>query len=183
LQHPNPVLEQVHSKNRIQLVQQPQWFPEGISILKRIVTVVIERDFYIRRWNFSTKPAQNNTESKPVRKSSGPRLRRSYPENKTVSGRRRNAVEIGPENLKNTATVFSYKPMIVPMFKYAFLVYHRDYLHFLNELQQVGVLHIMPQSTEEYVEHPDNKSTLLLRVKEKIRFLEKRLSQPTNNFR
>ncbi len=69
--------------------------------------------------------------------------------------------------------------MIVPMFKYAFLLYHRDYLHFLNELQQVGVLHIMPQSTEEYVEHPDNKSTLLLRVKEKIRFLEKRLSQPT----
>lgn len=37
--------------------------------------------------------------------------------------------------------------MIVPMKKYSFLVYHQDYMHFLKELQELGVLDIIERET------------------------------------
>ncbi len=38
--------------------------------------------------------------------------------------------------------------MIVPMKKYAFLVYHADYMDFLSELRDLGVLHVRYRSIE-----------------------------------
>jgi V/A-type H+/Na+-transporting ATPase subunit I len=32
--------------------------------------------------------------------------------------------------------------MIVPMYKYAFLVYHSAYKNFLNDIRKIGVVHI-----------------------------------------
>lgn len=63
--------------------------------------------------------------------------------------------------------------MIVPMFKYGFLVHHSDYDHFLDDLQQLGVLHIIER------EHADSegirqKSTEINRIEKAIAFLEKR---------
>lgn len=63
--------------------------------------------------------------------------------------------------------------MIVPMFKYGFLVYHRDYEHFLDEIQRLGVLHVIRREhepTEEIVKY----SELADQLEQAIRFLEKR---------
>jgi V/A-type H+-transporting ATPase subunit D len=58
-----PVLEQVHFKEaEFSLFSNPQWFPEGISILKRIVTVVIERDFYIRKMELLNQARRKTTQ-------------------------------------------------------------------------------------------------------------------------
>lgn len=63
--------------------------------------------------------------------------------------------------------------MIVAMYKYGFLVYHREYDRFLGELQQLGVLHIIEKKqngSEEVV----LKSGLLNRMENAVQFLEKR---------
>lgn len=69
--------------------------------------------------------------------------------------------------------------MIVPMFKYGFLIFHRDFEHFLDEIQQLGVLHIIrreQEPTEEIVKY----SKLASQLEETIRFLEKRTPQKQN---
>jgi len=38
--------------------------------------------------------------------------------------------------------------MIVPMLKYSFLVYHKDYTRFLKELRRLGVVHIIEKERE-----------------------------------
>lgn len=38
--------------------------------------------------------------------------------------------------------------MIVPMYKYAFLVYHSDYRNFLNNIRRIGVVHISTKNNE-----------------------------------
>jgi V/A-type H+-transporting ATPase subunit I len=38
--------------------------------------------------------------------------------------------------------------MVTPMLKYTFLVYHRDYLAFLEALQDVGVVEIVERDVE-----------------------------------
>ncbi len=38
--------------------------------------------------------------------------------------------------------------MIVPMFKYHFLVFHKEYRDFLGKLQQIGVLHVVEKDAE-----------------------------------
>lgn len=63
--------------------------------------------------------------------------------------------------------------MIVPMFKYGFLVYHREYGHFLAEMQQLGVLHIIrreQEPTQEIIRH----SKYVNELKQAVEFLEKR---------
>jgi V/A-type H+-transporting ATPase subunit I len=64
--------------------------------------------------------------------------------------------------------------MIVKMKKYAFLVYHKDYRHFLNSLQQQGVLHVKERGQAD-IEGGDLKDKLLLlnRIQESIKFLDK----------
>ena len=39
--------------------------------------------------------------------------------------------------------------MIIPMKKYSFLIYHREYLEFLNKLQEIGVLHVIEKQSGE----------------------------------
>ncbi len=39
--------------------------------------------------------------------------------------------------------------MIVPMKKYSFLIYHKDYLEFLDKLQEIGVLHVIEKQSGE----------------------------------
>ncbi len=63
--------------------------------------------------------------------------------------------------------------MIVPIRKYAFLVYHRDYDHFLDDLGELGVLHIVEKQTE-LDEKTLDKHDQLKQVKEAISFLKNR---------
>ncbi|WP_462317395.1 V-type ATP synthase subunit I [Marinilabilia sp.] len=45
--------------------------------------------------------------------------------------------------------------MIVPMFKYSFLVFHADYDHFLEHLKEMGVAHILEHQEEPTTEMQD----------------------------
>ena len=38
--------------------------------------------------------------------------------------------------------------MIVPMLKYSFLVFHTEYLSFLKELQELGVVHVVQKEVQ-----------------------------------
>ncbi len=63
--------------------------------------------------------------------------------------------------------------MIIPMTKYSFLVYHREYENFLQELRDLGVVHLI----EKQAEIPDDireQYQLIDRVDRTIRFLNKR---------
>jgi len=63
--------------------------------------------------------------------------------------------------------------MITPMIKYSFLIYHKDYIPFLEHLQELGVLHII----EKKKEIDDNiKSSLhqISEINKTLKFLEKR---------
>ena len=64
--------------------------------------------------------------------------------------------------------------MIVPMFKYHFLVYHKEYRDFLEKLQQVGVLHVV----EKEMEMPDEikqKDLWTEKIEKAIQFLKGRV--------
>ncbi len=63
--------------------------------------------------------------------------------------------------------------MIVPIRKYTFLVYHRDYEHFLNDLGGLGVLHIVEKRTD-LDENTLDKLDQLKQVNEAISFLKTR---------
>ncbi|WP_319590691.1 V-type ATPase 116kDa subunit family protein [uncultured Draconibacterium sp.] len=63
--------------------------------------------------------------------------------------------------------------MIVPMLKYTFLVYHREYEDFLIELCRLGVVHIAERNVE-VSDKIKKKYTKLSAYKKAINFLEKR---------
>lgn len=63
--------------------------------------------------------------------------------------------------------------MIVPIRKYTFLVYHRDYDHFLDDLGELGVLHIVEKQTE-LDEKTLDKLDQLKQVNETMSFLKHR---------
>ncbi len=69
--------------------------------------------------------------------------------------------------------------MIIPMYKYSFLVYHKEYSSFLKKLQQIGVLHIIEKETET-VSDIQKKLQLIKRLDKTIKFLEKREVEETN---
>ena len=63
--------------------------------------------------------------------------------------------------------------MIAPMKKYSFLVFHKDYLKFLEDMQQLGVLHLI----ERQKDVPDSvleRYDLINKVNGVVRFLQKR---------
>ncbi|MCF8327907.1 MAG: hypothetical protein K9I29_06385 [Bacteroidales bacterium] len=63
--------------------------------------------------------------------------------------------------------------MIIPMRKYSFLIFHRDYESFLQKLKDLGVVHIIEQNKdagEELLEKYQN----LKRFDKNIKFLKKR---------
>lgn len=63
--------------------------------------------------------------------------------------------------------------MIIPMFKYGFLIYHQEYESFLNDLQQLGVLHVIEKdyAGSEDIRH---KTGFVNQLEKTIQFLEKR---------
>ncbi len=63
--------------------------------------------------------------------------------------------------------------MIVPMFKYYFLVFHEDYQQFLEEIQQLGVVHVVKKEVELTAEIKQ-KYTFADQLEKTIEFLEKR---------
>ncbi|BDX39171.1 hypothetical protein CYCD_25260 [Tenuifilaceae bacterium CYCD] len=64
--------------------------------------------------------------------------------------------------------------MIVPMIKYSFLVYHKQYEEFLDEIRNIGVVHIIEKPFEETQTLKANKS-LLNEYSSTISLLKKRL--------
>jgi len=63
--------------------------------------------------------------------------------------------------------------MIVPMLKYSFLVYHREYLTFLEHLQQLGVVHMI-EKNKEISDSIREKYELIKQITYVIRFLQNR---------
>ncbi len=68
--------------------------------------------------------------------------------------------------------------MIVKMKKYAFLVYHKDYEHFLESLQERGVLHVKDRGAVDVESGQQCDKLLLLNyIQEAIKFLEKKIDK------
>ncbi len=63
--------------------------------------------------------------------------------------------------------------MIVPMLKYSFLVYHKDYTRFLKELRRLGVVHIIEKEREVPSEIRD-KFDHIKEIGSVLKFLAKR---------
>jgi V/A-type H+-transporting ATPase subunit I len=63
------------------------------------------------------------------------------------------------------------------MYKYGFFVYHQEYADFLNDIQQLGVLHVVEREHEGGFEIMQ-KSVLVNRIEKMIQFLEKRNPVP-----
>jgi V/A-type H+-transporting ATPase subunit I len=63
--------------------------------------------------------------------------------------------------------------MISPMIKYSFLIYHKEYLQFLEELQKLGMLHII-QKTKEVNEQIKESLNEIGELNKTIKLLEKR---------
>ncbi len=72
--------------------------------------------------------------------------------------------------------------MIVPMKKYSFLVYHKEYELFLKSLQELGVLHVIEKKPDD-VENEGlrEKYSLLADLTKNIKFLEKREIKEANS--
>jgi V/A-type H+/Na+-transporting ATPase subunit I len=63
--------------------------------------------------------------------------------------------------------------MIVPMLKYSFLVYHKEFNDFLIKLQDLGVVHIIEKKIEAN-ETLTKSLALITKIKDAVKFLEKR---------
>ncbi len=64
--------------------------------------------------------------------------------------------------------------MIVPMQKYTFLVFHKEYDSFLNELQELGVLHIVEKKDETTELRMQEMYKKAERIEKAVNFLQKR---------
>ncbi len=69
--------------------------------------------------------------------------------------------------------------MIIPMRKYVFMIFHREYHDFVEGLQNVGVVHIVQKETEVTYKTKD-KHKKLDQLETAIRFLTKREIVPSN---
>ncbi len=63
--------------------------------------------------------------------------------------------------------------MITPMIKYSFLIYHKEYITFLEKLQELGVLHII-QKKKEIDEHIRLSLQQISEINITLKFLERR---------
>ena len=63
--------------------------------------------------------------------------------------------------------------MITPMIRYSFLIYHQEYNDFLQNLQDIGVLHIAEKATD-YDEETKQALEDIKQLNETIRFLERK---------
>ena len=67
--------------------------------------------------------------------------------------------------------------MIVPMQKYSFLIFHKEYSSFLKDLQDIGVVHIIEKKVE-ITEEIKEQYKILNRFDKTIKSLEKRKIDP-----
>ena len=67
--------------------------------------------------------------------------------------------------------------MIIPMLKYDFLVYHKEYHPFLEELQELGVLHVAGKEVE-ITDEIRQKYRKVEQIEKAIQFLSKREVKP-----
>ena len=63
--------------------------------------------------------------------------------------------------------------MITPMMKYSFLIYHKEYIAFLEKLQELGVLHII-EKKKEIDENIKLSLQQISEINKTLKFLEKR---------
>lgn len=63
--------------------------------------------------------------------------------------------------------------MITPMKKYSFLLYHKDYTQFLEDLQELGVVHII-EKKEEVDETTREKLQFISQINKTLTFLKRR---------
>ncbi|MBN1996633.1 V-type ATP synthase subunit I [candidate division KSB1 bacterium] len=70
--------------------------------------------------------------------------------------------------------------MIVPMLKYTFLVYHKEYAAFLKDLQKLGVIHIV-EKKEKTLESVHQKILLSNELQETIKYLQSRRLEAKND--
>jgi len=70
--------------------------------------------------------------------------------------------------------------MIVPMLKYAFLIYHKEYEDFLNEIRKLGVVHVIEKAFEE-TDSLKNKKELIHELNAVIALLKKRIPLPSGS--
>ncbi len=63
--------------------------------------------------------------------------------------------------------------MITPMKKYSFLLYHKDYKQFLEDLQELGVVHII-EKKEEVDEATREKLQFISQINKTLTFLKRR---------
>ena len=64
--------------------------------------------------------------------------------------------------------------MITPMAKYSFLVFHSDYTGFLQNLRDLGILHVAEKRSEEKPARLESQFQLVKRYEKAIRFLKQR---------
>jgi V/A-type H+-transporting ATPase subunit I len=65
--------------------------------------------------------------------------------------------------------------MIIPMKKYSFLVYHREYNDFLNDLRKIGILHVIEKESGELADEKLREQyNLISQYNAAIKFLQKR---------
>jgi len=63
--------------------------------------------------------------------------------------------------------------MIVPMQKYSFLIFHKEYNSFLKEIQEIGVIHII-EKNKNITDEIREQYRLLSNYAKILKFLEKR---------
>jgi V/A-type H+/Na+-transporting ATPase subunit I len=72
--------------------------------------------------------------------------------------------------------------MIVPMKKYSFLVYHREYEQFLKQIQDLGVVHVIEKESGDIENEELNEQYAKIKeISNSIKFLEKRDVEPSEN--
>jgi V/A-type H+-transporting ATPase subunit I len=65
--------------------------------------------------------------------------------------------------------------MIVPMKKYSFLIYHKEYTRFLDELRKTGILHVIEKQSGELADEKLREQYFLInQYNSVIKFLQKR---------
>jgi len=67
--------------------------------------------------------------------------------------------------------------MVSPMIKYSFLIYYKEYIPFLDELQKMGMLHII-EKNKEINDHIKQSLFEITELTKSIKFLEKRNQLP-----
>jgi len=67
--------------------------------------------------------------------------------------------------------------MVSPMIKYSFLIYYKEYMPFLDELQKMGMLHII-EKNKEINDHIKQSLYEVTELTKSIKFLEKRNQLP-----